>query len=175
MGAGLYFLYTFKGISYSDPNFVPHFQPVLAGLAAFSVICALLMRRELGTVGYPERRWDTYLWVMIPVLVLLVAALIAVPLSSSVIVIFTATLWVGISEELTFRYIFLGALLQRSAAKNGTVISAVLVSSLAFAALHVVNILGGQSVVSTIGQRVATFLAGILTAFYTCIQEVLPQ
>lgn len=43
-------------------------------------------------------------------------------------------------------------------------IRAVLISSLAFSALHAVNVLGGQTVAQVLGQLASTFLIGILCA-----------
>ena len=75
-----------------------------------------------------------------------------------------ATLLVGIGEEIAFRQVLFGALLKRSAQQGRTVVGAVLVSALAFSALHAVNVLGGESVRKVAIQMVLTFLAGILFA-----------
>ena len=75
-----------------------------------------------------------------------------------------ATLLVGIGEEITFRQVLFGALLKRSAQRGQTVVGAVLLSSLAFSALHAVNVLGGESVRKVAIQIALTFLAGILFA-----------
>ncbi|PIN50868.1 hypothetical protein CT171_09075 [Trueperella pyogenes] len=163
MAAGLFYLNYFKGVKYSDPTFMQHFVWIVLGLAACASLYYLVFRHETALPNR-GRSWGTYLLVMVPIGLAVIATMFAVPLNSALLTIFFGALLVGIGEEIVFRHVLFGALLRQSAAKGKTVTAAILTSALAFSALHAVNILGGQSVSQVLTQLGTTFLLGILFA-----------
>jgi hypothetical protein len=73
-----------------------------------------------------------------------------------------ATGLVGISEELMFRGIILQSLLKTQSAQR-----AVLISALAFASLHSINIIAHHSWLLMLGQLAITFVFGVFAASVT--------
>ncbi|MQJ17065.1 CPBP family intramembrane metalloprotease, partial [Escherichia coli] len=63
---------------------------------------------------------------------------------------------IGIAEEVAFRGIILGGLAQRIKP-----LYAVLLSAILFAALHLLNVLGGVTLSDVLNQMLSTFLMGI--------------
>ncbi|HHU08846.1 MAG TPA: CPBP family intramembrane metalloprotease [Intrasporangiaceae bacterium] len=154
-----------KGVGYSDPGFLEHFIWILLGLATATVLYCVIFRRDASIPFAEGRRWGAYAIVMAPIVVLFaVGMVIMFKASWTFFAPIVATLLVGIGEEIAFRQVLFGALLKRSAHQGRTVVGAVLVSALAFSALHAVNVLGGESVRKVAIQMVLTFLAGILFA-----------
>lgn len=165
MAAGLFWVKTAKGVGYSDPGFIEHFFWILLGLAAATVCYALVLRRSTAIPFTAERRWGAYLLVMAPIVVALaIAGVVMLRPTWAFLAPIIATLFVGIGEEIAFRQVLFGALLTRSAERGGTLARPILVSSLAFSALHIVNVLGGQTPAQVGVQLVLTFLAGLLFA-----------
>lgn len=165
MGAGMVYVKRTTGVGYSDPGFLEHFIWILLGLATASVLYCVIFRRDAAIPFAKGRRWGMYAIIMAPIVVLFAVGLVLTGTASwTFFAAILATLLVGIGEELTFRRVLFGALLKRSAEHGRTVVGAVLMSSLAFSALHAVNVLGGQSVRKVAIQMVLTFLAGILFA-----------
>lgn len=66
---------------------------------------------------------------------------------------------VGLGEELIYRKVVLSSLLQAASPRRAIIISAAI-----FSALHVVNVLGGQTVLDTTRQLGSTFVAGLAYA-----------
>lgn len=163
MAAGLHYVNSVKNVKYSDPGFIQNFIWILFGLAILTLLYSLLFRREVA-LPVKDPGWGPYGLVMLPLVFTLIPVLISAPLNSSLLIIFVGTLFVGIGEEITFRQFLFGALVKQGAARGAPMIRAVLISSLAFSALHAVNILGGQTVAQVLGQLASTFLIGILCA-----------
>lgn len=119
---------------------------------------------------------------MAPIYVMLIAAWVSIIISMQSISIdngqWTAflvtglvTLFVGISEELMFRGIILQSLL-----KTQTTQRAVMISALAFASLHSINIIAHHSWIVMLGQLATTFVFGLFAAAVTIrLNNLLPM
>lgn len=88
--------------------------------------------------------------------------------SHSLIFIAATIIWVGIKEELIFRYLFLWPLLTVKGQSNRRrIVWATLISSGAFGLFHASNLLSGQGLLPTLLQIFAAFGIGMLFSVIT--------
>jgi membrane protease YdiL (CAAX protease family) len=167
MAAGMVYIRT-QGIRYGDVAMLDGFWPILIGL---NVMTLWVAARYFGwrAVGLGMFRPRPLLW-LLPFLAVLtvkwaacVSALAANPPDAQAwrILAFIGftTFLVGLGEETMFRGILLHAFLRR-----GTVLRAMLVSTVGFSLLHSVSVLAEHSGVGMLLQLVYTFLWGFMFA-----------
>ena len=145
-------------VSYSDQGFLSAMTPWVALLAA--LVLAVQFREKSG-LWFRQKHGGTYgicLTVLIPVLLLAVYAAIECRASITPVMVLTPLL-VGIAEEGMYRGILLPGLLKKKSVNTAIVCSAVW-----FSMLHLLNLLGGQSVRAVVSQLFLTFLTGLYFA-----------
>lgn len=157
MGAGLFICRQFLRTPYDSPHFGQTFLPFTLLLACMVVIYGLRYRTSLK-MQQPDRA--TYLYGLLPLFPLAVLAVIAAVTDFSWSVVFLIplidALLVSIAEEGLFRGIILGG-----TAKHIKPLYALLLSSLLFSALHLLNLLGGLAPAEVASQLLSTFVMGL--------------
>lgn len=141
----------------------------------FIALLLLLLRGLgwLGAAGFTSLgRWQMWL-ISLPLLIYAVAvsayALTGTlnfrPADPTPLVLITLFIAVAaFLEEIAFRGLILHALVRVWGDREGGLIRSVLVSSLFFAAMHIVNVLGGQPAPQAFGQAIVAFFLGIFLA-----------
>jgi membrane protease YdiL (CAAX protease family) len=168
MGIGMFYMKTFLGISYGQPEMMNLFWFILIILNAINVFW---VTRYFGwqAIGFRALNRKQLLWflpaivVLIALWVVLLSALAYVSLTAAQWQLFAlvgfTTLLVGFGEEIMYRGIVLHAFLT-----TGRVRWAMLVSAIAFSLLHSVNVLGGLPLPNLLQQLIHTFLWGFFFA-----------
>lgn len=168
MGAGMFYMKAFRGISYGAPEMMTVFWIILLGLNLLNVfwVTRYFSWREIGFRSLDRKQ---LLW-FLPLIVVLIAlwvvflsglvptSLSAAQWQSFALVGFT-TLLVGFGEEIMYRGIVLHAFLT-----TGRVRWAMFVSAIAFSLLHAVNFLGGYPLQAVPIQLLNTFQFGFFFA-----------
>ena len=157
MGLGLFVCKNFLNTPYDGVHFSRRFLPFMALLAVMVVIYSV---RFQSLLSLERRNKNTYIFSILPLITIVSAAILAALhyfswQIASIIPFIDATL-IGIAEEGMFRYIILGALLHYIKP-----VKAILLSSLLFGALHLLNILGGLSIDEVGSQLISTIAMGI--------------
>lgn len=179
IGVAIYISYHINGNPYSSPKLVET-------LWIFEIVMTLLVvgvgfkyftKKELGFNKFNKKQ---SLW-LIPIFVILglmwspvINFLSENTLTPEKIKLFSligfTTLLVGVSEELMYRGIVLGAFI-----KKKKFISGIFVSSLLFGLLHAVNILGGLTLAEMSTQVAMMFVAGLFFALLRIkIENIIP-
>ncbi|UIE37189.1 CPBP family intramembrane glutamic endopeptidase [Leptodesmis sichuanensis] len=168
MGAGMFYMKEFRGISYGAPEMMTVFWIILLGLNLLNVfwVTRYFSWRAIG-FRFLDRK--QLLW-FLPLIVVLIAlwvvflsglvptSLSAAQWQSFALVGFTILL-VGFGEEIMYRGIVLHAFLT-----TGRVRWAMFVSAIAFSLLHAVNFLGGYPLQAVPIQLLNTFQFGFFFA-----------
>jgi len=144
---------------------------MLPAEAVMFIICTIIITRyfswkDIGFIAPIRKTWiwllPVYLFLLIGWILLLsginIAAISDEKWNNFLLVGFV-TMFVGISEELMFRGIFLHALLGKMTPRK-----AVIVSAIAFSLLHSINIIAGLTIYMMLIQLVLTFIAGFYLA-----------
>ncbi len=164
MGIGMFYMKTFRGITYGAPEMMTVFWFILLGLNFLNVFW---VTRYFGwhIIGFRPLDRKQLLWflpmiaVLIAMWVVFLSGLARISLSvaqwqSFALVGFT-TLLVGFGEEIMYRGIVLHAFLT-----TGRVRWAMLVSAITFSLLHAVNVFGGVPLLAVPIQLLNTFQFG---------------
>jgi len=163
MGLGNAIVHNFSHVSYGDTNYVRAMLPFLFLLAAGSLCCFLVRRKQLAPVSNERGRLPLFLLLFLP---LVGMALFYVftngELSTAFLTPLVATLLVGFAEEMMFRRILYMGLLREPGGQS--IKGALLVSSVVFSLLHSVNVLAGSPFSNVLVQLVTTFVAGLFYA-----------
>ena len=168
MGIGMFYMKTFMGITYGQPEMMNLFWFILIILNAIN---AFWVTRYFSwpTIGFRSLDRKQLLWFLPAIIVLIAmwvvflsglarASLSAAQWQLFALVGFT-TLLVGLGEEIMYRGIVLHAFLT-----TGRVRWAMLVSAIAFSLLHAVNFLGGYPLQAVPIQLLNTFQFGFFFA-----------
>lgn len=177
MGAGMFYMKVFRGISYGAPEMMTVFWIILLILNLLNVFWvtryfswrATRLWRLRGAVGFRSLDRQQLLW-FLPLIVVLIAlwvvflsGLVRTSLSAaqwqSFALVGCTTLLVGFGEEIMYRGIVLHAFLT-----TGRVRWAMFVSAIAFSLLHAVNFLGGYPLPAVPIQLLNTFQFGFFFA-----------
>jgi membrane protease YdiL (CAAX protease family) len=179
MGAGMYIMHYLFGYSYGQPemSYVILWVEILLSLIVISAVLKFSSWADIGFAKFKGKQliWLSPAWLLLGfLLVKIIIAISEQGLNNTQWKLFAyilvTTLLVGFSEEVMFRGIVLNTLLK----KKG-VLPAVLVSALLFSALHIVNILGGSSLLAVGFQLILTFIFGVFTALiFLKIKNILP-
>ncbi len=168
MGIGMFYMKTFLGISYGQPEMMNLFWFILIILNAINIFW-VSRYFSWQAIGFRTLDRKQLLW-LLPSIVVLIAlwvvflsglartSLSAAQWQSFALVGFT-TLLVGLGEEIMYRGIVLHAFLT-----TGRVRWAMLVSAIAFALLHSVNVFGGLPLLAVPIQLLNTFQFGFFFA-----------
>lgn len=168
MGAGMFYMKTFRGITYGEPEMMTVFWIVLIGLNLLNVFW-VTRYFSWQAIGFRSLDRKQLLWflpaiaVLIAMWVVFLSGLARVSLSAAqwqsfALVGFT-TLLVGFGEEIMYRGIVLHAFLTTRRVRW-----AMLVSSIAFSLLHAVNVFGGVPLLAVPIQLLNTFQFGFFFA-----------
>ena len=158
MAAGLFFTKYAMKVSYSDPGFLPKILPWIAVLALFVLKVQYLQRAEMAPARRSPVRYGLYLTAAVPIALLAVYTAFECRTELPVSLLLGPIL-VAIAEEGMYRGILLPALL-----KKRTVNGAVVRCAVWFSLLHLLNLLGGQSLRAVGIQLVLTFMTGLYYA-----------
>ncbi|MBN8564566.1 MAG: CPBP family intramembrane metalloprotease [Leptolyngbya sp. UWPOB_LEPTO1] len=168
MGIGMFYMKTFMGITYGQPEMMNLLWFILILL---NIVNIFWVTRYFSwqAIGFRRLNRQQLLWflpliaVLIATWVVFLSGLARVSLSAAqwqsfALVGFT-TLLVGFGEEIMYRGIVLHAFLT-----TGRVRWAMLVSAIAFALLHAVNVFGGVPLLAVPIQLLNTFQFGFFFA-----------
>ena len=168
MGAGMFYMKAFRGISYGAPEMMTVFWIILLALNLLNVFW-VTRYFSWRAIGFRTLDRQQLLW-FLPLIVVLIAmwvvflsglaqtSLSAAQWQSFALVGFT-TLLVGFGEEIMYRGIVLHAFLT-----TGRVRWAMFVSAIAFSLLHAVNVFGGLPLQAVPIQLLNTFQFGFFFA-----------
>lgn len=168
MGAAMFYMKTFRNITYGEPEMMTVFWIVLLGLNLLNVFW---VTRFWGwqAIGFRPLKGRQLVW-MLPSVAVLIAmwvvcgsGLSRTSLSAAQWQLFAiagfTTLLVGLGEEIMYRGIVLHAF-----TTTRRVFWAMLVSAIAFSLLHAVNVFGGVPLLRVPMQLIMTFLFGLFFA-----------
>lgn len=168
MGIGMFYMKTFMGITYGQPEMMNLFWFILIILNILNVFW-VTRYFDWQAIGFRSLDRKQLLW-FLPLIAVLIAmwvvflsglaraSLSAAQWQSFALVGFT-TLLVGLGEEIMYRGIVLHAFLT-----TGRVRWAMLVSAIAFSLLHAVNVFGGIPLQDVPVQLLNTFQFGFFFA-----------
>jgi membrane protease YdiL (CAAX protease family) len=168
MGIGMVYMKSFLGIAYGRPEMMNVFWIILILL---NIINVFWVKRFFSwqAISFRALHRGQLLWLLPSAVVLMamwvvcLSGLSETSLSAAQWQLFAvaafATLLVGMGEEIMYRGIVLHAFLTTNRVRW-----AMLVSAIAFALLHAVNVFGGVPLVAVPMQLIMTFLWGFLTA-----------
>ncbi|MBD1858751.1 MULTISPECIES: CPBP family intramembrane glutamic endopeptidase [Leptolyngbya] len=168
MGIGMFYMKTFMGINYGQPEMMNLLWFILIML---NIVNVFWVTRYFSwqTIGFRRLNRQQLLW-FLPLIAVLIAtwvvflsglaraSLSAAQWQSFALVGFT-TLLVGFGEEIMYRGIVLHAFLTTNRVRW-----AMLVSAIAFSLLHAVNVFGGVPLLAVPIQLLNTFQFGFLFA-----------
>lgn len=170
MGVGLFVCNQFLNTPYNSTEFSRKFLPFMILLAVLVLYHGIKNKKELTL--YSERK-PGYVFsalLFIPVVGFGLYSIVrgfSPDLVFLILIIDTAL--IGIAEEGMYRGILLGAM-----AKKMNPLIAILLSSILFCSLHLLNVIGGLSVSELIGQLGSTFVMGVfLGAMYLDTRNIL--
>lgn len=170
MGVGLFVCNQFLNTPYNSTEFSRKFLPFMILLAVLVLYHGIKNKKELTL--YSERK-PSYVFsalLFIPVVGFGLYSIVrgfSPDLVFLILIIDTAL--IGIAEEVMYRGILLGAM-----AKKMNPLIAILLSSILFCTLHLLNVIGGLSVSELIGQLGSTFVMGVfLGAMYLDTRNIL--
>ncbi|HEM2714790.1 TPA: CPBP family intramembrane metalloprotease [Streptococcus suis] len=170
MGVGLFVCNQFLNTPYNSTEFSRKFLPFMILLAVLVLYHGIKNKKELTL--YSERK-PGYVFsalLFIPVVGFGLYSIVrgfSPDLVFLILIIDTAL--IGIAEEVMYRGILLGAM-----AKKMNPLIAILLSSILFCSLHLLNVIGGLSVSELIGQLGSTFVMGVfLGAMYLDTRNIL--
>ena len=170
MGVGLFVCNQFLNTPYNSTEFSRKFLPFMILLAVLVLYHGIKNKKELTL--YSERK-PGYVFsalLFIPVVGFGLYSIVrgfSPDLVFLILIIDTAL--IGIAEEVMYRGILLGAM-----AKKMNPLIAILLSSILFCTLHLLNVIGGLSVSELIGQLGSTFVMGVfLGAIYLDTRNIL--
>ncbi|WP_186434629.1 CPBP family intramembrane glutamic endopeptidase [Staphylococcus agnetis] len=156
MGLGLIITKQVFNTPYESAHFGKTFLPFMAILAIMTVIYGLRHKSSLVLAPASGHGW---LFILPFITITLLGAFTLVDNANAglmfVLPMIDAIL-IGIAEEGAFRGIILGGLAQRMKP-----IYAVFLSAVLFAALHLLNVLGGVTLSDVLNQMLSTLLMGI--------------
>lgn len=168
MGAGMFYMKKFRGISYGAPEMMTVFWIVLLVLNLLNVFW-VTRYFSWRAIGFRRLDRKQLLWflpmiaVLIALWVVFLSGLSRVSLSAaqwqSFALVGFSTLLVGFGEEIMYRGIVLHAFLTTNRVRW-----AMLVSAIAFSLLHAVNFLGGYPLQAVPIQLLNTFQFGFFFA-----------
>lgn len=156
MGLGLIVTKHVFNTSYESEHFGQTFLPFMTILAVMSVIYGL---RNKSTIALASTKKHGWLFILPFITITLLWILTMVDNANAGLMFILAmidAILIGIAEEVAFRGIILGGLAQRIKP-----LYAVLLSAILFAALHLLNVLGGVTLRDVLNQMLSTFLMGI--------------
>lgn len=168
MGIGMFYMKTFLGISYGQPEMMNLFWFILIILNAINVFW-VTRYFSWQAIGFRPLDRKQLLWflplilVLIAMWVVFLSGLARTSLSAAQWQLFAlvgfTTLLVGFGEEIMYRGMVLHAFLT-----TGRVRWAMLVSAIAFSLLHAVNVFGGLPLMAVPIQLLNTFQFGFFFA-----------
>ncbi|GAB4378955.1 MAG: CPBP family intramembrane metalloprotease [Elainellaceae cyanobacterium] len=168
MGIAMFYMKTFQGITYGEPEMMTVFWIVLLGLNLLNVFW---VTRYFGwqAIGFRPLHHRQLLWflpliaVLIAMWVVFLSGLVNASLSAAQWQLFAlvgfTTLLVGLGEEIMYRGVVLHAFLTTRRVRW-----AMLVSAIAFSLLHAVNVFGGVPLQAVPIQLLNTFQLGFFFA-----------
>ncbi|MDY6038021.1 MAG: CPBP family intramembrane glutamic endopeptidase [Eubacterium sp.] len=170
MGAGLFICNKFLHTPYNSAEFSRKFLPFMIILAVLVLYYGIKNKNELILRSENKPSYVLSALLFIPVVGFGLYSIVrgfSPDLAFVILIIDTAL--IGIAEEGMYRGILLGAM-----AKKMNPLFAILLSSVLFCALHLLNVLGGLSVSELTGQLGSTFVMGVfLGAMYLDTQKIL--
>ncbi len=170
MGVGLFICNQFLNTPYHSSEFSRKFLPFMLILTALVLTYGIKNKKELALHSESKPGYVFSALLFIPVVGFGLYAMVrgfSPELAFAILIIDTAL--IGIAEEGMYRGILLGVM-----AKRMNPLLAILLSSLLFCALHVLNIIGGLSASELMGQLVSTFVMGVfLGAMYLDTRKIL--
>ncbi|NJI00695.1 CPBP family intramembrane metalloprotease [Staphylococcus hyicus] len=169
MGLGLIITKHVFNTSYESAHFGQTFLPFMAILAIMTVIYGLRHKSSLVLAPASGHGW-LFILPFITITLLGVFTLVENANSDLMFVLpMIDAILIGIAEEGAFRGIILGGLARRMKP-----IYAVFLSAVLFAALHLLNVLGGVTFSDVLNQMLSTLLMGIfLGAVYIYTRNIL--
>ncbi len=170
MGTGLFICNQFLHTPYNSMEFSRKFLPFMIILAVLVLYYCKKNKNELILHSENKPSYVFSALLFIPVVGFGLYSIVRgfSPNLAFVILIIDTAL-IGIAEEGMYRRILLGAM-----AKKMNPLFALLLSSVLFCALHLLNVLGGLSVSELMGQLSSTFVMGIfLGAMYLDTQKII--
>ncbi len=170
MAIGLFVCKEFMGVPYDAPNFSGKFLPFMFLLAVFSVLYEMRNRNEIILQTGNEPRYIFSSVLFIPVVGFGIFSVVkGFNAELGFFILIVDTILIGIAEEIMYRRILLGSL-----ARKIHPVYALLLSSVLFCLLHLLNLLGGLSLSEVINQLGSTFVMGMfLGAMYLDTKKII--
>lgn len=163
MGLGLFISKNIFKTPYNSPDFSEKFLMFMAILALLVLYHWIKNKKGLvlSTSNKPSYFISSILFV--PVTLFGIYSVFSnFSLNISFFVLIVDTILIGIAEEIMYRGILIGDMTKRFHP-----MIAIILSSILFCALHILNIIGGLSTSEVINQMVSTFVMGVfLGAMY---------
>ncbi|MBS7996942.1 CPBP family intramembrane metalloprotease [Streptococcus suis] len=170
MGVGLFVCNQFLNTPYNSTEFSRKFLPFMILLAVLVLYHGIKNKKELTLYSECKPGYVFSALLFIPVVGFGLYSIVrgfSPDLVFLILIIDTAL--IGIAEEVMYRGILLGAM-----AKKMNPLIAILLSSILFCTLHLLNVIGGLSVSELIGQLGSTFVMGVfLGAMYLDTRNIL--
>lgn len=170
MGIGLFISNHFLNTPYNSTEFSRKFLPFMFILAILVLYYGIKNKNELTLHSESKPSYVFSALLFIPVVGFGLYSIVrgfSPDLAFVILIIDTAL--IGIAEEGMYRGILLGAM-----AKKMNPALAILLSSVLFCALHLINVIGGLSVSELMGQLCSTFVMGVfLGAMYLDTRKIL--
>ncbi|EGJ27055.1 CPBP family intramembrane glutamic endopeptidase [Streptococcus porcinus] len=162
MGFGLFYCKEFLNTSYDSSHFSKTFLPFMTLLALLVLFFGIKNKKHviLSTTNQPS--YIFFILAFLPILGLSILSFAKnFSLTSHFLILLVDVTLIGIAEEGMFRGLLLGSL-----EKKFSPVKAIILSSIFFSLLHLLNILGGVTFSDVLNQMLSTFIMGL---FLGCI------
>lgn len=165
MASGMYYAHAFRGYQYTQAEIMYGIWPFIFVLLILSFYLSLRYFKEtekwISELDKKQLLWFVphmllLFWIMAVILMQMDFLEFDTATKNLIFTTLFTTLMVGIAEEIMFRGIILHSLLEYQKP-----LIAVLLSALAFALLHSVNMLAGLGFAEMLGQLFSTFFFGL--------------
>lgn len=170
MALGLFVCKHFLNTPYDSSNFSKKFLPFMILLSLLVLYYGLKNKDELTLSKSKSPSYLLSALVFVPVAAFGVYSIVkSFSLNLAFFILIIDTALIGIAEEGMFRGIVLGGLVRKIHP-----VLAILISSLFFSLLHILNVLGGLPFSEVTNQMLSTFIMGVfLAAMYLDTKNII--
>lgn len=160
MGLGLFVCNQYLNTPYYSSNFSEKFLPFMFILAILVLIYSVKHKDELKLRSNHKEEYLLSALLFVPIVGFGIYSIIkGFRFDLAFFILIIDTLLIGIAEEGMYRFIILGDLIKRM-----NPLFSIVLSSILFSLLHLLNVLGGLSISEVIGQLGSTFVMGVFLA-----------
>ncbi len=170
MGLGLFICKNFLNTPYDAANFSEKFLPFMILLSILVIYYGFRHKSRLTLSKINGSSYILSAFIFVPVVGFGIYSIIkGFNFNLAFLILIVDTALIGVAEEGMFRGILLGGLVRKIHP-----VWAILISSLFFSMLHVLNILGGLAFSEVINQMTSTFIMGMfLGAMYLDTKNIM--